>query len=253
MPDPCDIEELDNDITYTVCYFDPYTRHRILSETWKLHGEFHRENEPAVIIYYGDSKIKIQKWYDHGKILGEEEYYKSGQLYTKHDYVNGIKTEYSADGSIKYTTKIIHDDQGNAHHILYDSHGQIKSESWADNMDRFHREDGPALIRYKNGHIQEEVWFIHGIELSEDEIQIDEFETDVSKCHNRTDFLVDEPLTGDVFMIKHTTPTGKVIYYCYTPEEVKEWFIKKNGRNPYTGENVSKLQLIAMKRWLKQL
>lgn len=91
-------------------------------------GQRYREKGlPAVIYYYKNGNIEIERWYEEGKQQREK------------------------------GPSAIH----------YYEDGNIKREFWYKDTRRRHREDGPAYILYdKNGNIQREDYYLNGKEYT---------------------------------------------------------------------------------------
>ena len=46
-------------------------------------------------------------------------------------------------------------------HRTYDANGKVTEEYWSKNS-LLHRLDGPAIVRYRNGQVFKEEWYVNG-------------------------------------------------------------------------------------------
>jgi antitoxin component YwqK of YwqJK toxin-antitoxin module len=106
----------------------------------------HKEDGPAVIIYYTDGKIEEQEWFYKGK----------RHRYRTHN--QPTRFEYWTNGKIKYIeyskNDKLHREDGPC--ILYfNENGTLKEENYLTNH-IYHRIDGPAKIVYDGfGNVKE--------------------------------------------------------------------------------------------------
>ena len=119
------------------------------AEVWYHKKQLHREDGPAIIEYYEDGKIKIEKY-----IINNNQHREDGPAII----------EYYEDGKIKIEKYIINDklyrENGPAI-ITYSKNGNIKEEEYLIN-NIFDRKDGPAYIEYyDNGVPSREHYYVN--------------------------------------------------------------------------------------------
>ena len=124
----------------------------ILKETYKKpNGLLHREDGPAVIVYYENGNIKSEEYYIDGERHREDgptqiSYYSDGLISEVSYFLNGIR----------------HRDQAPAIQTFYNN-GKKSSELYYIN-NRLHREDGPAIAYwYEDGSLNSEEYHINGL------------------------------------------------------------------------------------------
>ena len=66
----------------------------LLRVSWYKNGLLHREEAPALIVYFSDGRISIETWYKNGKEHREEgpaliEYFNDGRIQREEYWVNG--------------------------------------------------------------------------------------------------------------------------------------------------------------------
>ena len=62
-------------------------RGRLQSETWRLNGQFHRTDGPALITYWPDGTVEYGQWLQHGQLHRPD-----GPAYTR----------YRPDGTVSF-------------------------------------------------------------------------------------------------------------------------------------------------------
>jgi antitoxin component YwqK of YwqJK toxin-antitoxin module len=128
---------------------------------WHKDGRFHRDNDlPAIIMNNGD-----QYWHINGVPSRLDISFPYIEMY------NGEKHYILENGGERIISKIeeewldkdgeFHREDGPAY-IRYNENGNIKYKSYFSN-NKLHREDGPASIQYyENGNIQCEYYYLNG-------------------------------------------------------------------------------------------
>jgi hypothetical protein len=120
--------------------------------TWKKDELLHRTDGPALIKYYQNGNIKIEKWYQNGKRI--------------HDDVNPCVIDYYPSGNIKFNIFYRNPDLDEPAFIAYyDNNGNtIEGEMWGNELPKHRDHDMPALIKYDiNGNIILEQWYQNGL------------------------------------------------------------------------------------------
>ena len=122
----------------------------IYTNEWKLDGEFHRIDGPAVATYRSSDNV----------ILSEVYYFK-GMNQRK---AGPAIIEYYESGKVKHEQWIfankLHRTDGPAA-TYFNECGKIRAQHWLVNG-KHHREDGPAYIKYDVlGNSENEAWFFH--------------------------------------------------------------------------------------------
>jgi antitoxin component YwqK of YwqJK toxin-antitoxin module len=83
-----------------------------------------------------------------------------------------IRREYYENGNIKYESHVLNGGfhrEGGPAYIRYNENGSIRYECYIINR-KHHREDGPAYIFYnENGSIRYESYYIDGVQISKEE------------------------------------------------------------------------------------
>jgi hypothetical protein len=122
-----------------------------LKEEWfDKDGEFHREDGPAITIYYESGNVFIERYFHKGKKTrtsgpSEINYHKIGNI---------VYEEYTLNNKL-------HKEDGPAR-ISYYSNGNTENENYFLN-NKQHRLNGPALIfKNENGNITYKEYWING-------------------------------------------------------------------------------------------
>ena len=128
-------------------------------EEWYLNGQQHREDGPAVIDYDDDGNVSYERWYLNGQGLNIVEFAK--YLGVDH-YKSKLNEVYLKDGKK-------HREDAPAV-IEYNDDGSISYEEWYLNGKK-HREDAPAEIWYNDdGSVYRESWYLNGNEIPKEVI-----------------------------------------------------------------------------------
>lgn len=200
----------ENNILYFVS-IDRFLFRKRKEEWFNIQKKRSRRQNAAYIEYHLNGKIKIEKYYLNGSVVGFDEkkaseihYYKNGNVLKKIFYcrylIYGKEECYYLDGTLKKE--------------IYYNNVKKKSTRHRDN-------DLPAEIHYyKNGKIKEEKWFRHG-KLERREALSPVF----IKYNNDSDNTVELKRLADI-----------VVSYC-----------KRNNINP---DKISKLEKNKMLKYL---
>jgi antitoxin component YwqK of YwqJK toxin-antitoxin module len=70
----------------------------IYREEWRVNGEWHRLDGPAIICYYEDGSIHWEQWFVNGKLHrldgpSDIQYNEDGSIQYEHWFVNGIEID----------------------------------------------------------------------------------------------------------------------------------------------------------------
>ncbi len=123
-------------------------------ETWRMDGQIHRSDGPAVTIFAArNGKVSEEKYYDHG-IAGRKNgpaeigYGGSGRVISKSWYLNGEDNDHRINGPS---------------YVEFDeTNGRVCHATWCRNGKLF-RENGPAVINRdtETGVIYYEAWIVN--------------------------------------------------------------------------------------------